>query len=103
MNILNTEQLICAAPVDYQVVGDLGDMPLIGDSLGGNLWMALSTFARRRDADDRYFRAEYFKSLVLEKKFFQTMKEAVHQPTAIPGIPMRTIVVTVTKKKISCA
>ncbi|MBB6132983.1 hypothetical protein HD842_001094 [Massilia aurea] len=75
LKILNIKQLICSAPADYEVYCDLRDVPLIGESLGGNLWMELRTFAFRRDAYDRYFRGEFSKSFVLEKKFFQTMKE----------------------------
>jgi hypothetical protein len=75
LKILNIKQLICSAPSDYEVYCDLRDVPLIGESLGGNLWMELRTFAFRRDAYDRYFRGEFSKSFVLEKKFFQTMKE----------------------------
>ena len=67
------------APADYEVYCDVRDVLRIGESLGGNLWMELRTFAFRRDAFDRYFRGEFFKSFVLEKKFFQTMKEELEK------------------------
>ena len=41
--------------------------------------MELRTFAFRRDAFNRYVRGEFFKSFVLEKKFFQTMKEELEK------------------------
>lgn len=94
LKILNIEQLILSAPSDYEVYCDLRDVPIIGESLGGNLWMELRTFAFRRDAYDRYFRGEYSKSYVLEKKFFKTMKSALNNLNAqiIPRFRVQPII-----------
>lgn len=84
LKILNIEQLIQSAPAEYEVYCDLRDVPMIGASLGGNPWMELRTFAFRRDAYDRYFRGEFSKAFVLEKKFFKTMRDELdHANTQI--------------------
>ena len=94
LKILNIEQLIRSAPADYEVYCDLRDVPLIGESLGGNLWMELRTFAFRRDAYDRYFRGEFSKSFVLEKKFFQTMHDELQKANTqiIPRFRVQPII-----------
>lgn len=94
LKILNIEQLIRSAPEEYEVYCDLRDVPVIGESLGGNLWMELRTFAFRRDAYDRYFRDKYAKSFVLEKEFFQTMKTALGKPDTriIPRFRVQPII-----------
>lgn len=78
LKILNIEELIRSAPEEYEVYCDLRDVPIIGESLGGNLWMELRTFAFRRDAYDRYFRGQFSKSFVLEKEFFKTMRNELN-------------------------
>ncbi|MEW7847163.1 hypothetical protein AB2N08_00535 [Massilia aurea] len=94
LKILNIEQLILSAPADYEVYCDLRDVPLIGESLGGNLWMELRTFAFRRDAYDRYFRGEFSKSFVLEKTFFEIMKNELNNPGAqiVPRFRVQPII-----------
>jgi hypothetical protein len=77
LKVLNMADLVRSAPADYEVYCDLRDVPFIGESLGGNLWMELRTFAFRRDAYDRYFKGEFGSAFVLEKKFFETMKAQV--------------------------
>src|SRR5260370_991740 len=37
--IRNIAALVVSAPADYEVYCDLRDVPFIGESLGGNLWM----------------------------------------------------------------
>lgn len=94
LKILNIEQLIRSAPTAFDVYCDLRDVPMIGESLGGNLWMELRTFAFRREAYDRFFRNEYSTSFVLEKKFFQTMKDALENPDAqiVPRFRVQPII-----------
>jgi len=94
LKILNIEQLIRSAPADYEVYCDLRDVPLIGESLGGNLWMELRTFAFRRDAYDRYFRGEFSRSFVLEKTFFEIMKKELSNPDAqiVPRFRVQPII-----------
>jgi hypothetical protein len=77
LRILNIAALIRTSPQDYEVYCDLRNVPLIGESLGGNRWMELRTFSFRRDAYDLYFRNEFAKNFVLEKSFFETMHEQV--------------------------
>jgi hypothetical protein len=70
--------LVASAPDAYEVYCDLRDVPLIGESLGGNLWMELRTFSFRRDAYDLYFKDQYSKSFVLEKHFFKIIQDQLN-------------------------
>jgi len=73
----NMTALIRSAPADYSVYCDLRSVPFIGDRLGGNNWMDLRIFSCRIDAYDRYFRSQYGVHRVLEKGFFQIIREAI--------------------------
>ncbi|CAA9891896.1 hypothetical protein METHB2_520003 [Candidatus Methylobacter favarea] len=56
--------------------------PLIGDILGGNHWMDLRVFSFFSTAYDELFRGKYGSAFVLEKYFFETIKNRWKQEHA---------------------
>ena len=59
LRLLNLQQLIETAPVDYNIYCDLRHLLLIGDKLGGNDWMDLRVFSWSNLGYDLYLRNRY--------------------------------------------
>jgi hypothetical protein len=70
LNVRNIATVLRTAPKSYAVYCDLRNVPVIGESLGGNRWMELRLFSFTLPAYNALFRGQYGVGMVLEKEFF---------------------------------
>jgi hypothetical protein len=69
--VLNIARLIKTAPPKYGFYGDMRDVPLIGDLLGGNQWVELRVCSFTPEAYNMLIRGKYGVGYVVEKEFFK--------------------------------
>jgi hypothetical protein len=66
----NIAQMIESSPSNYDIYCDMRNIPLIGDSLGGNKWMDLRLFSFTLSAYRKHLRGKFGSGYVLEKELF---------------------------------
>jgi hypothetical protein len=71
----NIGELIRSAPAEYAFYCDMRNVPLVGNSLGGNRWMELRVFSFTGAAYERWLRGTYDLSFVLEQAYFERLME----------------------------
>ena len=79
LKVLNLEEMIARAPMDYDIYCDLRDVPLIGEMLGGNQWMELRVFSFSNFGYNKYIRGRYDLGVVLEKELFRVLRQHLHE------------------------
>lgn len=77
LRVLNLPELIGTAPKQFDLYCDMRDVPLIGESLGGNQWMETRLFATTPLAYAHLFGGQAGCDYVIEKGFFRLVRAAL--------------------------
>jgi hypothetical protein len=74
LRVLNLTALVRSAPPQFDLYCDLRDVPLIGESLGGNQWMDTRLFASTPASYMRLFGGQAACDYVIEKGFYRLVR-----------------------------
>ncbi len=86
LQVRNLGRMIETAPADFEVYADFRDVPLIGESLGGNQWMDTRIFGFTPKGYDKHIRQNWPEHVfVLEKLLFSQLKPRLQsEPGIVP-------------------
>ena len=77
LRVMNLPALVRSAPVLFDLYCDLRNVPLIGETLGGNQWMETRLFASTPTAYMRLFGGQGGCDYVIEKGFYALVLAAI--------------------------
>jgi hypothetical protein len=79
LRVLNMPLMVRTAPKTFDLYCDLRNVPLIGESLGGNQWMETRLFATTKQAYQQLFGGRAGCDYVIEKGFYRLVRAAMDE------------------------